>query len=340
MIVPARPWRVGAVVAFRITAQRPRLWPYALLAFLARGGLAVLLLPIVVLPTFVGIANAIGPASVTPGGFAPRLVGTIVAGVAATAGLVLAGTTLAAAAETALHRATVTPDPGGGTPPEFMSLTPRGTPGRAVARVVVVRLLLLVPVAAVMAAGVPAWIEAGFHELTVPSDVSTPLLLRVLAAAPAATATTGAAWLLAEVIGGFASRRAVLFGESVPRALGRGSLDPFRRPIGTSLSVISAVAVSLGALVPAAWIVAAAWEAARRTLTDGAGPPAALVVASVLAGAWAAALALAGIAATARATLITAELLRRGPAGGRVDRSVEVPGAPSSSRHSDPGRPV
>jgi hypothetical protein len=338
--VPARPWRVGALAAFRITARRPRLWAFALLAFLARGGLAVLLFPMLVLPTFVGIANAIGPASVTPGGLAPRLVATIAAGVVASAALVLAGTTLAAAAETSLHRATVAPDPGRDRPPEFMALAPRGTPGQGVARVVVIRLLLLVPVAAMVAAGVPAWIAAGYHELTVPSDVSTPLVLRVLAAAPAVTAMTLVAWLLAEVIGGFAARRAVLFGASVPRALGRGVLDTFRRPLGTSLSVVAAVAVGVAALVPAAWIIAAAWEVARRTLTDGTGPGMAIGVATVLAGAWAAALVLAAISATARATLITAELFRREPAGGLVDRDAAPSAAPASSRHADPGRPV
>lgn len=334
MTPPARPWRVGAMAAFRITARRPRLWAYALLAFLARGGLVVLLLPMVVLPTFVGIVNAIGPASVTPGGPAPRLIETIVVWVAASTALVLAGTTVAAAAETALHRATVAPDPGHDAPPEFMSLTPRGAAGRAVARVVVVRLLLLVPIAAVAAAGVPAWIAAGYHELTVPGDVSSPLLLRVLAAAPVATATTMVAWLLAEVIGGFATRRAVLFGTSVPRAVARGSLDPFRRPLGTSLSVVGALLVGVAALVPAVWLVSVTWEVARRTLTDDAGSGAALVVATVLAGAWAAALVLAAISAAVRATLLTAELLRRQPVGGLLDREAED--VPASSRHAEP----
>jgi hypothetical protein len=107
----AVPWHRAAAAAAAVVAARPRLWLYALIAFLARGGLIVLALPIVVLPTFIGIANALGPASVSAGGPSPRLVAVIVAAVAALTALVLVGTVVAAAAETTLHRATVTPDP-------------------------------------------------------------------------------------------------------------------------------------------------------------------------------------------------------------------------------------
>ena len=89
-----------------MTVRRPRLWVYALVAFLARGGIVVLALPIVVAPTFIGLANFVGPASVSAGGPGPRLIALIVAGVAAAAVLVVVGTCVAAAAEVALHRAT------------------------------------------------------------------------------------------------------------------------------------------------------------------------------------------------------------------------------------------
>ncbi|HYN48246.1 MAG TPA: hypothetical protein VER83_05220, partial [Candidatus Nanopelagicales bacterium] len=75
--VPAIPWRRGFVAATALTVRRPRLWVFGLVAFLARGGLAALTLPIVVVPTFVGLANFVGPASVSAEGPGPRLVALV-----------------------------------------------------------------------------------------------------------------------------------------------------------------------------------------------------------------------------------------------------------------------
>ena len=103
---PGVPWRRGAAAATVMTARRPSLWVYALVAFLARGGIVVLALPIVVAPTFIGLANFVGPASVSAGGPGPRLIALMVVGLAAAAALVVVGACVAAAAEVALHRAT------------------------------------------------------------------------------------------------------------------------------------------------------------------------------------------------------------------------------------------
>ncbi len=336
----AVPWHRAAPRAVAVAVRRPRLWAYALVAFLARGGVVVLALPIVVLPTFIGIANVVGPASVSAAGPSPRLVGLIVAAVAAVATLVVVGTLVAAAAETALHRATVTPDADAPSRSDrsdpSLAVAPPGATRRAVARVAALRLLLLVTVAAVTVVAVPAWIGVAYRELTLPSDVAAPLVLRVVVGAPAASVAVLLAWLATEVVGGFATRRAVLFGASVPRALAGGAVDPLRAPVGTLLTVAVALVLSVGLLLPAVWAVAAAWDAARRALVGEIDPISALVVALALAAAWTVALLLAGIAAAARATLATAELLRRGPARGIVG----VPGLPAPAgpaRHAAAG---
>ena len=44
-----------------VTLSKPATWPLALAAFLIRGGILVILLPIVVLPTTVGLGTAFGP---------------------------------------------------------------------------------------------------------------------------------------------------------------------------------------------------------------------------------------------------------------------------------------
>ncbi len=346
------PWRRAAAAAAVVVAGRPRLWAYALVAFLARGGVVVLALPIVVLPTFIGIANVVGPASVSAAGPSPRLVALIAAGVAAVGALVLVGTLVAAAAETALHRATVAPDPSGsrdaapGLPaldqragPGFMALEPRGSLRRAVARVAGLRLLLLAPVAIATAVAIPAWITAGYRELTLPSDVAVPLGLRVVAGAPVASGAILLVWLAAEVVGGFATRRAALLDASLLRSLAGGAGDTLRAPAGTALTVAVALLLSAVILAPAAWAVGAAWEAARRVLVGEVDALAALAVAVALAAAWAVALVLAGIAAAGRATLVTAELLRRGRLPGT--RSPADPSAPSGgARHAATGPPV
>ena len=311
--VPAIPWRRGCAAATALAVRRPRLWVFALVAFLARGGLATLALPIVVVPTFVGLANFVGPASVSAEGPGPRLVALIALGVATGLALAVAGTMVAAAAEVALHRATVAaPEAAGAVRPRDAGVRPaEAGGGRVVVRVAALRLLLLVPVAAVAAVAVPAWIAVAYRELTLPSDVAAPLVARVLAGAPAASVAVLGTWLAAEVVGGFATRRAALLGATVPRALAGGLLDPLRAPLGTALSVAAALAVTLLVLAPAWWVVGAAWDAARHALAGGTDVLAALGAALLLAAAWLAVLALAAIAAAWRATLVTMELLRR-----------------------------
>jgi hypothetical protein len=171
--------------------------------------------------------------------------------------------------------------------------------------------MLLVPVAAVAAVAVPAWIAVAYRELTLPSDVAAPLVARILAGAPAASVAVLGTWLAAEVVGGFAARRAALFGVSIMRALASGLLDPLRAPLGTALTVAIALGATVAILAPAWWAVGAAWDAARLALAGGIDVLAALGVALLLAAAWLAVLVLAAIAAAWRATLVTMELLRR-----------------------------
>ena len=306
---PNVPWRRGAAAATAMTVRRPSLWIYALVAFLARGGLLVLVLPIVVVPTFIGLANFVGPASVSAGGPGPRLVTLIVLGLAAAVAMVVVGACVAAAAEVVLHRATA-------ATPEAESIvvdaaSDAGGTARAIGRVAGVRLALLVPVVVAAAVAIPAWVTVAYRELTVPSDVAAPLAARVLAGAPAASILVVATWLAAEIVGGFAARRSALLGTSTARALARGIADPFRAPVATGLTVVIALGITVVALAVTWWATGAAWDAARRALASSTDVLAALTPALALAGVWLAGLALAAVAAAWRATLVTMELLRR-----------------------------
>jgi hypothetical protein len=227
------------------------------------------------------------------------------------------GTLVAAAAEASFHRASVTwraERRPGRSPITFgLELVPASL-GRGAARVAAIRLALLLPVAAAVAAAMPAWVAVAYRELTLPSDVTVPLLIRITAGAPAASGLVVAAWLAGEVVGGFAARRAVLLDMPWPRALWVALGDPLRAPGGTLMSIGAALGISAAALAPAVWALAQTWDAARRPLVDEG-----LVVATVggallLAAAWAVAILLAAVSAAWRDNLATAELLRHAAA--------------------------
>ncbi len=345
--VPASgPWLHGALAAVVLTVERPGLWAFALLAFLARGGAVALGLPIVVLPTFIGLSNLVGPASVSAEGPGPRLAALIVLGAAGILVIALAGTLVAAAAEAELHRQSVAPGPsdpwrgsGGEGPRQLRDRLDPAAAGSGAVRIAAIRLILLVPVVAAIGIAVPGWVTAAYRELTLPSDVAVPLVVRILTGAPAGAALVLAAWLAGEVVGGFATRRAVLLDTPVLRALGSAVTDPFRSLVGTALTIGAALAVSLLALAPATWAVALAWDAARRALVDDAGAVAVLAAAVVLAATWTAALLLAALAAAWRANLATMELLRRHPRPPRPGRTARAAAA-SATRHAALDLPV
>ncbi len=317
------PWPRAMVAATRLAAGRPRLWAFALLAFLARGGLVALVIPMLVLPSFVGLSNTVGPTSVTAAGPTPRLVALIAAWLGIALASIVAGTLVAAAAEVALHRATVMPAPGtttdqriafpsrwvaavspprdgGGNPP------PRG----AVRRVAVARLVLLVPVALALAAAVPGWVQVAYRELLLPTDLALPLPFRVIAGAPISALVVVVAWLFAEVIGGLAARRIALGGSSVAGALGAAVGDVARAPASILLTLVLAIGGTLPFLVPAVVVVGVAWDRARVALVDATDGVGVIIATLILVAAWAACLGVAGITSAWRSALWTAELAR------------------------------
>ena len=138
---------LGATIVASLLAilARPVTWPLALTAFLLRGGLVVVVAPIVVLPSAVGLANVLGPAvtRIALGGTV-QAIAQIVAG-AIGLGLIwlVSLGSLAAAAEAESVRQvgleeglTLIPDP---------TIDPHLPPGRLVRRIVVIRSLAMLP---------------------------------------------------------------------------------------------------------------------------------------------------------------------------------------------------
>jgi hypothetical protein len=328
-------WWRAAVAASTLALGRPSLWPYALVAFLARGGLLLLAGPIVVTPTLIGLSNLVGPASVTAGGPGPRLVALVAVGVIGALVLAVVGTLVAAAAEAAFHRSSAEPRPGSAPRRPGGLAVPAATTGQraTTARIAAIRLVLIVPVIVAAVVALPAWLAVAYRELTLPADVGVPLLVRVVAGAPLATALVALAWLGCEVVGGFAARRSAFLGTPWPRALAAALVDPLRAPGGTLLTVAASLGLGAATLAPSLAVLAAAWEAARRPLIDEGLSPAAVAGTILLVATWAAVLGLAGAAAAWRAMLGSAELLRRGPAGMPDHVAVAAPEPPEPARH-------
>ncbi len=313
----AMAWPRAMVAATAAVASRPRLWVLALLAFLARGGLVPLVIPMLVLPTFVGISNIVGPTSVTAAGPTPRLVAMVAAWLGVVLVVIVAGTLIAAPAEVALYRATGAPGAdttGGGlrsraAAPAFLSGR------RAALRVAAVRLWLLLPVALVLVVAVPAWVQVAYRELLLPSDLAVPLPVRVVAGAPLPAAGLVAMWLATEVLGGLAGRRIALRGSAIAAALKGAAGDVVRAPVAVLLTLALGIAGTLLVLVPAIAVVGGAWAHSRIALVDGPDAAGVILATFALVAAWAACLGVAGITAAWRSLLWTAELARRSRAG-------------------------
>jgi len=300
----------GAVrSATLVSLGRSRVRVLALLAFLGRGGIVALALPIVVLPGPIGVGIWVGPTSVTAAGPTPRFVAAVIVLVAAAAVVIVAAFALAAAAEVALHQAAAAPDP---DEPEagIAAVPPAGRGAAATFRVALVRLALLVPVLGAVGLAIPPLVEAGYRELTFPSNVAVPLAVRIAQGAPVAGLSIVATWLAAEVIGGLATRHVVLFGVGVLRAVGMALENVVRRPGSLALAIVASGVVSAVLFVPAVVAGMAVWDRAQAVLAAESGAFDTLFAALAITATFTGTVVLAAWAAAWRAALWTAQVLR------------------------------
>ena len=287
--------------------------PIALAGFLARGGIALFVLPILVPPSLVGLATFIGPASITPDGPTAGLIARIAIGAGLALAALLVGTTVGAAAEILLIEAARPP----GGPP---------LPG-ILRRVVLIRLVSLVPVALALGFGLQRLGEIAYLELTLPTDLTTPLPVRVAARAPEAVAAIVAAWLFGETWGGVATRIAVLRGANLPRALAGGLLFMLRRIVPVVPVLIVSLAVATVVLGVVVGLISWSFGLVRDALLGGAGLGGVLAMAAstlLFVGCWVAGLGAAAVLASWRGlawTVVVGED-HRGSGGAGPERAT------------------
>jgi len=236
---------------------RPGLWPIALAGFLARGGIVLFVAPIVSPPSLVGLATFIGPASITPTGPTSGLIVRIVVTAGVLGGAILLGTIAGSAAELALIE-------------ESWGSSGDRVPG-LLRRIVLIRLIGLLPLVVVLGLGIQELGQIVYQELTLPTDLVSPMVIRVAVRAPAIVAAVVVTWLAGETWAGLATRLAVLRGASLGRALAGALGLALRRAIVVVPLAILSVLLAAGVLGLLIGLIAWSWDFIRDALLATSG---------------------------------------------------------------------
>lgn len=287
------------------TLGRAGWWIVGLASFLVRGGLLLVLVPLVMPPTPAEIGGLLGPEIVGSGLATPTpalmtLVLLLVVGLAAAlvvtslVGAWLEVTLVATMFEEPELR---TGDPAAATPAGFQGVVLRAAAARLIAHVPTA-------VAAVIALAAIAGVAQ--DELTSPSGTG-PLEGRILGRAIGPVAVTILVWLVAEAWAGVATRHLVL-GGSFGEALGRG-LAGVARPSGLATLVLGTAAAGLP-LLALSLAAGRAYDRLWPLVFDGADPRLIVAALGLLVATWAVGLWLVGIGLAWRSAAWSAEVLR------------------------------
>ena len=314
---------VGAtlVASLLATLSRPATWPLALGSFLLRGGFLLVVGPIVVLPSAVGVGNVLTPllSTFVFHGLTPSI--ALLAGAIGVSVLVwvVGGGLLAAAVESELvRRIAVDEEAWGAGEPAAGAGHPAAGAGHAAAglhlaahpawRVLIVRLIASLPLLLALSWGAIRIVTVAYRELTVPSDVAMPLVTRVVGGAGDAVAIVIGAWLLSEMVGGLAARRVILSGERVPVALRAAVLRLLRAPARCAALALVPLGPVVLALLVAGLATSVAWEALRAAMSFEAGAVVVLVLVTALVALFVGGLAVIGVASAWRGAVWTVDL--------------------------------
>ena len=303
--------RIGATLGGALLAvlDRPSVWPLALAAFLIRGGWLLIIAPIVVLPTAVGLANVIAPLleDVAFGRRTGELIALVALVLGGTLAWLVGGGVLAAAAEVeAIRRIADQADR-----PHGADLPSTDAWGAAW-RVAALRLVAHIPFAIALVWGAARLATVGYAELTVPSDVTVPAVWRIVGGAPDAVIGIALTWLFGETIGAMASRRAVLAGETARAAL-RGMVGRFfRSPVRPSILSVLSTIVLVVVIAVAGLAAGAALDQVRSGFASGHASVGTTAMLVVFVGLFAGGLVLVALASAWRIAIWTVDTVPGG----------------------------
>ena len=305
-------WGAGLAASLLVVLPRPATWTVALASFLVRGGILLFLAPIVVTPSTVGLANILGPTITTfwLGGMSLGFATAVTAIFAVFFAWLVIGGWVAAVTERDLIELVAADDElgAGGTIPRPSGSRRRGR----VWRIVLLRLAAYVPLALALGYGSLRLVQATYRELTLPSDVVTPIAWRVISTVPEAVIAILVTWALGETLGSLGARRIVVWGQSVDQAYFGAWADMLRRPLSTIGTFVLPTVVMALVVAPIVLASGVAWDYLRTELAAAAGANPALLLLSMLTfvAIWLAGLLVAGLAAAWRSAAWTVELVR------------------------------
>jgi len=293
----------------------------ALAGFLLRGGIAVLLLPSVVLPSVIGLAGATGvDAFGIDGHPTPWLFEMVAIASAAAAMYLIVALVVGSLIDVWMVGAALARESRG-------TARPRSLPDLGI----LLDLAAIRGICAAPLAGVIVWAgsriyTAAYNELTTPTNLFTPLAVRVVENAADAVLVVGLTWLASEVVGAIAVRRLILLDTGVRRSIGGALAQLVRRPISLGATIVVSYGASLVATGLALAATATAFEwcrvAARNQVaiavtivgtTRDFRPVVFILAAAALCCAWVAALALSGMASAWRSAGLTGETIAAVP---------------------------
>ena len=304
------------VASLLATLARPTTWVLALVAFLVRGGLIVVLAPIVVIPSAVGLANVVAPTlnSMVLSGLSSEVLAFIALAIVAVGAWLVVGGFLAATMELAGMRLVAADEEvvGSMLPGPGPSSHPRTT-GPAVGtaiRILLARLLASIPLALALALGAIRIVAVAYRELTVPSDVAVPVAVRIARGAPDAVALIVAAWIVAEIVGAVAARRVAIHGQGLRVGLIGAISDVVRHPVRVLVAFMLPLLALIAVLVPSTAAAVVTWDAVRTALSGDPGPLTVGVLVLLFVALWTGGLVLTGMVAAWRSALWTVEVTR------------------------------
>jgi hypothetical protein len=291
---------LGATLSGALLAvlARPSTWPLALLGFLVRGGWLLIVAPIVVVPTPVGLANVIAPLleDIAFGRRTTELIGLAGVAVAVVVAWLIGGGFIAAVVEADGIRR-IADEEG-----------IRWRRGPSAWRIVATRLIADVPLAiGAFWAGIRI-ISVGYRELTVPSDVTAPAAWRIVAGAPDAFVILFLSWFVGEVVGAIGARRIVLGGDGVRGALRAAIARLAREPARMIVLGLAGTASLMIVLAVTGIAVGATWNALGAALSIGDASPATTLLLLLFVALFSGGLVLLGLVCAWRAAIWTLDM--------------------------------
>lgn len=270
----------------------------ALAAFLVRGGILVILLPILSVPTAAAVVTTFSPLAEAIVLGRPSLEGAVLGSaaiLAVLAALVAAG--LAGAwLDLALVRAAAEDeDVDAGWRPIHASAT----------EALAIRLTAHLPTILAIGYGFLRTLTVAYEEFTSPSDNGVLIFDRVVGRVPEVVVLVVLAWLIGEAVGSLAVRRTAAGMRTAPALLASARQVVGLRGLAT-LALTSVVLLAL--VVPFELVVGRAWEHLRGYLIDGADAVQLGAALVLLVATWVLGLAIVGAGLAWRATAWTAEV--------------------------------